>query len=43
MHQELPEITALSAQLPMTTIIAIITGLIIYMIAKSKIIRTYIK
>ncbi|WP_224395570.1 DUF3278 domain-containing protein [Staphylococcus cohnii] len=43
MHQELPEITALSAQLPMTTIIAIITGFIIYMIAKSKIIRTYKK
>src|SRR5699024_5678332 len=43
MHQELPKITVLSAQLPTTAIIAMITGLIIYMIAKSKIIRTYKK
>ena len=43
MHQELPKITVLSVQLPTTAIIAMITGLIIYMIAKSKIIRTYKK
>lgn len=40
-HQELPKITALSSQIPTTATIAMITGLIIYMIAKSKIIRTY--
>lgn len=42
-HQELPKITALSSQIPTTATIAMITGLIIYMIAKSKIIRTYKK
>src|SRR5699024_9769521 len=42
-HQEHPKITSLRSQIPSTATNAMITGLIIYMIAKSKSIRTYKK